>query len=57
MRAGVADILPLPLRQVELAQALERLGVDLDRRGDDGRPKGGWCARSRAGAVSARRPS
>jgi pilus assembly protein CpaE len=54
MRAGVADILPLPLRQVELAQALERLSVDLDRRGEDGRPKGRLiCAIKSRGGVGA----
>jgi pilus assembly protein CpaE len=35
MRIGVADILPLPLRVPELAQALERISVDLDRRRDE----------------------
>jgi len=40
MRTGVADILPLPLRVTELAQALERISVDLDHhRGETG-PKG-----------------
>ena len=56
MRAGVADILPLPLRQVELAQALERLSVDLDRRGDDGRPKGRLICAIKSRGRSARRP-
>lgn len=36
MRMGVADILPLPLRVAELAQALERISVDLDRRDESG---------------------
>ena len=40
MRTGVADILPLPLRQHELAQALERISVDLDRGREDSGPRG-----------------
>ena len=51
MRAGVADILPLPLRAVELAQALDRLAVDLDRRNDVSGPRGRLVAaiKSRGG--------
>jgi pilus assembly protein CpaE len=40
MRMGVADILPLPLRLAELEPALERIGVELDRRRDHSRPSG-----------------
>lgn len=40
MRTGVADILPLPLRIAELAPALERISLDLDRGQDQGGPSG-----------------
>ena len=40
MRIGVADILPLPLKAADLAQALERISIDLDRRHTDSAPRG-----------------
>jgi pilus assembly protein CpaE len=40
MRMGVADILPLPLRLGELEPALERIGIELDRRHEHSGPSG-----------------
>lgn len=40
MQAGVADVLPLPLRTTDLAPALERIGADFERRTAQSGPAG-----------------
>lgn len=40
MQAGVADVLPLPLRTADLAPALERIGADIERRTAQSGPAG-----------------